>query len=110
VLRRGLDAPATARLAARRSVDRVHGGRVSLRHRLLPPETAPTVFLLSSQLFAIIEYLAEARTDDELIDRFPGTDVVGAVRTLAQRGLVFAVARQKKLSAETSGDPSPAHR
>jgi hypothetical protein len=65
------------------------GGQRWLRHRLLPPETAPTVLLRSSQLFAIIEYLAEPRTDDELIDRFPGTDVVGAVRTLAQRGLIF---------------------
>jgi SAM-dependent methyltransferase len=65
------------------------GGRVWLRHRLLPPATASTVVLRTSQLLAIIEYLAEPRTDDALIDRFPGTDLVGAVRTLAQRGLIF---------------------
>ena len=89
------------------AIKAVDGG-VRVSHRSLAPSAAGVATLERSSLpFAVLEHLAEPRSDQDLLYRFAGLDIVAAVRALSQAGLIFRdvrsenayVARQRAIAA-----------
>lgn len=71
------------------AIEAVNGSLV-VRHRgLASPEAVATTLDRTSLPFAIFEYLKEPRSDQELVGRFAGVDLVAAVRALSGAGLIF---------------------